>query len=250
MTNTHNGTHTNSSVDETSTVSTMSSCASPKAKDKFVLEHEMGSVDKADKLVGKHGSTLLSQAIERKCVEDMVADLWNHHSKLNEALCSNGDQWGVYQTPTTGSFVKLWNGLLAYPWFKELGEKRLKVADIGSGMNAFCTIGSLLTGRIGVAVGLEASEHRCFLAADTALGLIEKGFAFKSLFGFFQQDFESPNLSVRGADLLFFWDRAYNTEVSIFYHDVLLMFDLYIADSLLYSIPINTDVQSFLQSNA
>ena len=104
----------------------MSSCASPKAKDKFVLEHEMGSVDKADKLVGKHGSTLLSQAIERKCVEDMVADLWNHHSKLNEALCSNGDQWGVYQTPTTGSFVKLWNGLLAYPWFKELGEKRLK----------------------------------------------------------------------------------------------------------------------------
>lgn len=181
---------------------------------------------------------------------DMVAYLWNHYSKSNEALCSNGDGWGVYQTPTTGSFVKLWNGLIAHPWLKELGEKRLNVADIGSGMNAFCTIGSLLTGRVGVAVGLEASEHRCFLAAHTALGLIKKGFTFKSLFGFFKQDFQSPTLSVRGADLLLFWDRVYNLEVSIFYHAVLLMFDLYIADSLLYSILIDTDVHSFLQSNA
>lgn len=132
-----------------------------------------------------------------------------------EDLCSNGDKWGVYQTISTESFVKLWIDLLSNPLLK--GKDNLKVADIGSGMNTFCTIGSLLTDRIGEAVGLEASNHRCYLAATGALKLVTSPH-LKSLVGFMKQDFESPTLSVRDADLLFFWDRAYNTEVRIFYY--------------------------------
>lgn len=157
---------------------------------------------------------------ERERDNQKIVKLLNHHSKLNETLCSNGDKWGVYQTPTTGSIVNLWNSLLSHPWLEERGDKRLMVSDVGSGMNAFCTIGSLLSDRIGVAVGLEASDHRCFLAAVTALGWIDKGYSSRSLVGFLKQDFESPTLSVCGADLLFFWDRSYSLKVSIYVSNV------------------------------
>lgn len=180
------------------------------AKVKYVIQKDSNGKVKLRKILKPQYSFL----VERESVQEMVEDMWTYHTKTNEDLCSNGDKWGVYQTLTMGSIVKLWNGLLSDPWLKELGDKRLMVSDVGSGMNAFCTIGSLLSGRIGVAVGLEASEHRCFLAADTALGLIYKGYYFQSVVGLLKQDFESPTLSVCGADLLFFWDRAYTLEVS------------------------------------
>jgi hypothetical protein len=171
-------------------------------------------VDSRGRVKLRDGCTPLTFLVERFRIQDTIQDMWDHYSKRYEDLCSNHDKWGTYQTPTSGSFIKVWLGLLEHEWVQELGDKRLNVADVGSGMNAFCTIGSLLIDRIGVAVGLEASEHRCYLAATNALGLCTMGFAFNALFGFLMQDFESPTVSVCGADILFFWDRAYSKAVS------------------------------------
>ena len=163
----------------------------------------------------REGYTPRTFLIERSNIQDTIQDLWDHYSKRYEALCSSHDKWGTYQTPTSGSFIRLWNSLLGHEWIQELGNKRLNVADVGSGMNAFCTIGSLLSSRIGVAVGIEASEHRCYLAATNARRLCTMGFAFNATFGFLIQDFESPDVSVCDADILYFWDRAYSLKVSV-----------------------------------